>query len=291
MLDLKKDVKFVKGVGPNMVKLLNQLGIFNLGDLISYFPRDHEDRSKAKQIAYLEDGETALFEGIAVSRMSEIKIRKGLTLCKIVLRDETGTCTATWYNQPYLKQRFKVGETYKFYGKVNNKYGKIDVQSPVFDEITADKNTGKIIPIYPLTYGLSQNVIRKIIEAGMLEVKGKLEETLPKYLLDTYNLSDINSAISEIHFPENFEKFNVARKRLVFEELLVMQLALLNLKSKYVKNEKGISFSKDINMSDVIDKLDFKLTKAQLRVLEEIDNDMEKDTPMNRLLQGDVGSR
>jgi len=291
MLDLSKDVKFVKGVGPNRVKLLNQLGIFTLYDLITYFPREHEDRSKAKEIAYLQDGETVLFEGYVVSRMSEIRIRKGLTLYKLIIRDGTGTCTATWYNQPYLKQRFKVNEKYKFYGKINNKFGKIDVQSPTFEEIEKSKNTGKIIPIYPLTYGISQNVIRKIIESGILEVKDNLEETLPQYILDTYNLCDINNAISEIHFPKDFEKFNFARKRLVFEELLIMQLALLNLKSKYDENKKGIKFNKNIKMSDVINSLEFKLTKAQLRVLEEIDNDMEKEMPMNRLLQGDVGSR
>ena len=290
MVDLNKDVKFVKGAGPNRVKLLNQLGIFTLSDLIEYFPRGHEDRSKVKEIASLVDGETALFEAVVVNRMSEIKIRKGLTLCKLILRDETGTCTATWFNQPYLKQRFKTGECYKFYGKVNNKYGKIDIQNPVFDEITAEKNTGKIIPIYPLTYGLSQNIIRKIIEEGMAEVNGRLEETLPQYLIDTYNLCDINNAISGIHFPSSFEKFEFARKRLVFEELLIMQLALLNLKNKYSKNEKGIAFNKAVKMSDVIDTLEFRLTKAQLKVLEEIDNDMEKDIPMNRLLQGDVGS-
>lgn len=165
------------------------------------------------------------------------------------------------------------------------------MNSPVFDDVNSTKNTGKIIPLYPLTYNLSQNVIRQIIENGLKEVGESLEETLPSYLLDEYKLEDINSAMHNIHFPKDFAEYNKAKKRLVFEELLIMQLALLNLKTKYSVNKKGIEFRKDIKMQDVIEKLPFKLTKAQERVLEEIDRDMESENPMNRLLQGDVGSR
>lgn len=170
-------------------------------------------------------------------------------------------------------------------------FGFIEMNSPVFDNEYTNKNTGKIIPLYPLTYNLSQNVIRQVIENGLKEVKEDLEETLPKYLLDEYKLDDINKAIRNIHFPESFEEYNKAKKRLVFEELLIMQLALLNLKTKYSVNKKGIEFDKNVKMQDVIEKLPFKLTKAQIRVLEEIDKDMESENPMNRLLQGDVGSR
>jgi len=164
------------------------------------------------------------------------------------------------------------------------------MNSPVFDKQGENKNTGKIIPIYPLTYNLSQNTIRKIIETGINIVDNSLEETLPEYLMNEYNLFDINKAINKIHFPENFEEFKNARKRLVFEELLSMQLALLSLKQSYNKDIKGISFDKTAKMSDVINKLPFKLTGAQIRVLEEIDSDMESNKSMNRLLQGDVGS-
>lgn len=225
-----------------------------------------------------------------VSRMNEIKIRKNLTLCKLIVRDETGTCQITWYNQSYLKNNFKPNERYKFFGKVSNKYGKIDMQSPVFESEETSKNTGKIIPIYPLTYNLTQNSIRKIIENGLKEVDGKLEETLPDYMLDKYKLYNLNEAIHQIHFPDSFTSFNLARKRLVFEELLSMQLALLTLKNKYEIKKEGIKFDKEAKMSDIIDKIPFRLTKAQIRVLEEIDKDMESAKPMNRLLQGDVGS-
>ena len=221
--------------------------------------------------------------------LSISRIRNNMNICKLLVRDETGTASITWFNQPYLKGKFKVGETYRFYGKVKHKLGNPEFNSPVFDDTTS-KNTGKIIPLYPLTSRLSQNVIRQIIENGLNETKGNIAETLPEYLLEEYKLENLVTAINEIHFPKNFESYSRARKRLVFEELLGMQLALLNLKSKYQADMKGISFSKNVKISDMTNNLPFKLTGAQTRVLEEIESDMEKEKTMNRLLQGDVGS-
>ena len=166
------------------------------------------------------------------------------------------------------------------------------MNSPVFDEIENTNNTGKIIPIYPLTFSLTQNTLRKIIENGLQKVQeqGGLQETLPEYILDEYKLEKINEATKNIHFPEEFEDFKKARKRLVFEELLSTQLALLQLKNNNLTDKKGIQFNPEVHMSDVINALPFNLTKAQLRVLQEIDENMESDKSMNRLLQGDVGS-
>ena len=289
-MDLKKDVKYVKGVGPNRVQLLNKLGIFTLQDLITYYPRTYEDRSKPKAIAECINGEEVLIEAIACGKVSDVRL-KGKTMQRLMVRDETGSCTITWFNQGYLKNKFSIGQKYKFYGKVTNNYGKITMTSPVYDENQKNFNTGKIIPLYPLTYQLSQNVVRRIMEAGLDEVEGNLEETLPQYLLEEYNLQGLNDAIKQIHFPKELKDFEIARKRLVFEELLSIQLALLELKNSYQNDEKGIAFDKKVKMSDVIQQLPFSLTKAQLRVLEEIDSNMEARKPMNRLLQGDVGSR
>ncbi len=288
-MDLNKDVKFIKGVGPNRVKLLNKIGIYTLKDLITYYPRTYEDRSKPKNICECTNGEEALIEGIVCNRISEVRMH-GKTMQKLIIRDETMSANITWFNQSYLKSRFEVGKKYKFYGRINNQYGKISMTSPVFDDIDKDNNTGKIIPIYPLTFSLSQNVLRKIIENGLSEIEGKIEETLPEKMLKEYKLEELNKAIKEIHFPQEFKDFDKARNRLVFEELFAVQLALLELKNKYITEDKGIQFSKDAKISDIINELPFKLTKAQLKVLEEIDNNMESDKPMNRLLQGDVGS-
>ena len=289
MLDLNKDVKYVKTVGPNRVKLLNKLNIYTLKDLIEYYPRDYEDRSKPKNLYECIDGEEVLIEAMATGKINEM--HKGrMTISRLIVKDQTGTCCITWFNQGYLRDKFQPGRMYRFFGKISNKNGRLEMNSPVYDEIDQSKNTGKIIPIYPLTFELKQNTLRRIIENGLLEVKGQLPETLPEYILKENNLWDINNTIERIHFPVEFSDFNKARERLVFEELLTMQLALLKLKNNYEHETDGIQFSKDVHMSDVINMLPFRLTKAQLRVLEEIDRDMESNKPMNRLLQGDVGS-
>ena len=292
MQKLENEVQFIKGVGPTRAQLLQKLGIYTLEDLITYYPRDYKDRSKPKMIASLQDGEETLIEAMVVSKMNEQRIRKNMTIYKLIVRDETGTCILTWFNQKYLKNKFVLGQKYKFYGKVSIKYGRIEMNSPVYDADNTNKNTGKIIPLYPLTFGLYQNTIRQVMENAIeiVEKEDILKETLPQYILEQYHLEDIKKATKQIHFPDNFKEFEEARKRLVFEELLTMQLALMSLKNKYTKEEKGITFDKNVKMSDVINELPFRLTKAQLRVLEEIDNDMENSKPMNRLLQGDVGS-
>ena len=289
MIDLEKDVKYIKGVGPNRVKLLNKLGVFTLKDLITYYPRTYEDRSKPKSIIECLDGEEALIEGYVVGRLSDVRI-KGKTMQKLVIRDESGMATATWFNQSYLKNKFIQGKKYTFYGKINKYFGKTTINSPVFDVEGKNSNTGKIIPLYPLTFNLSQNTIRKIMENAIEIVEGNLQETIPEKLLKKYKLQEINEAIKNIHFPKNFNDFKGARNRLVFEELLSMQLALLELKNNYINNGEGIQFKKEIKMQDIINKLPFELTNAQKRVLKEINNDMESNKPMNRLLQGDVGS-
>ena len=289
MIDLDKDVKYIKGVGPSRVLLLNKLGIFTLKDLITYYPRTYEDRSKPKVICECEDGQEVLIEAIACGKISNVRIR-GKTMQKLVVRDETASVSITWFNQPYLRNIFVIGNKYKFFGKINKKNGKFTMTSPIFEGIEKVQNTGRIVPIYPLTFNLSQNNLRKIMESAIEITYGNLEETLPEYLIKEYKLEDINNAIKHIHFPDELKDFNIARNRLVFEELLSVQLALLELKNNYVNEEIGIQFSKDAKMSDVINSLPFKLTKAQLRVLEEIDNNMESKKPMNRLLQGDVGS-
>ena len=289
-MDLNKNVQFIKGVGEARAKLLNRLGIYELKDLITYYPRTYEDRSIPKKIEELVDGKEALIEVMPVTRVSEVRIRRNMTILKMNARDDTGVCQMTWFNQSYLKGMFKPGEYYKFYGKVSKKGNKVEMNSPVYDKAEDTKNTGRIIPIYPTTFKLSQTTLRKIIENGLSEMNGKIDESLPEYLIDEYKLLDLNTAVKQIHFPDSFDDFNLARKRLVFEELLSMQLALLALKNQYSKDVKGIAFDKDAKMSDVINKLPFSLTKAQLRVLEEIDSDMEREKPMNRLLQGDVGS-
>ena len=290
MIDLNKQVQFVKNVGPNRVKLLNKLNIYTLNDLITYFPRNYEDRSLPKKLSECDEKEDVLIRGEVITKVREIRARR-LNMYKFMIKsDDDEICEITFFNQRYIKDVIKLRHKYNFYGKVETKLGKYEMNSPVFDEMGSNKNTGKIIPIYPLTYKLSQNIIRKIIENGIDEVYGNLEETIPEYIIEKYKFLGINEAIKKIHFPESNSDFIRARNRLVFEELLSIELALLNLKQKNISDKKGISFDKNVMMDDVIKTLPFKLTNAQIRVLNEINDNMESNLPMNRLLQGDVGS-
>lgn len=290
MLDLNKNIQYIKGVGPARVKLLNKLGIYTLNDIINYFPRTYEDRSKTKKLSDIYDGEEILVIAKVITTVVVRKIRKGLTIYKVIVSDKTNNCEITWYNQEYIKNKIKKGNTYKFYGKVNSKFGKLEMNTPIVEEINISKNTGKIVPIYPSTNNLTQNVLRLIVENAIEEIKGQIKETLPDYILKEYNLCNLEYAIKKIHFPDNFSEYNIARKRLAFEEIMTMQLLLMKLKKSYNNELNGIQFDKNIKMSDVINDLPYKLTKAQLKVLEEIDSDMESKKCMNRLLQGDVGS-
>lgn len=290
MIDLKQSIQYIKGVGPSRVKILNYLGLYKLEDVIEYYPRAYEDRTKIKQIADMEDGEEGLISVTAVTSVTVMRLKRNMTMSRAIVRDDSDSCLVTWFNQPYIKDSIKAGESYKLYGRISRKNGKIEMNTPVFDRDGEQKNTGKIIPIYPTTKTLNENTLRRIIQNSLEMVNGKLEEDIPQYIIKEYQLQNINEAIQQIHFPDSFENMKKARTRFVFEELLSMQLALLKLKNQYNSEIRGINYSKNVKMSDVINVLPFNLTKAQIKVLEEIDKDMESTKPMNRLLQGDVGS-
>lgn len=290
MIDFNQDIQFIKGVGPARVELLHKLGINTLEDIITYFPREYEDRGNIKKIEELAIGETASFKATVASRMVETKIRPGMTIYKLVVRDDTGSMMLVWFNQTYLKNAFRFGEEYIFFGKVNGTFSRKEMQSPVFDKVGEQKNTGKIIPIYPLTQGITQNIIRGIIENAIKIVAGEIEEPFSEEFRKKYKLCEINEAIQKIHFPQKIAEFEDARKRIAFEELLIMQLGLLQLKRGKNINTSGISFIKDNGIEELINSLPFNLTNAQNRVWNEIEEDMQSNNIMNRLVQGDVGS-
>ncbi len=290
MVDINSNLQYLKGVGPARVEILNKLGLFKIDDIINYFPRDYEDRGSFKKICELVDGETATFKATVFSNVSETRIRQNMSIYKVILKDDTGNAIATWFNQPYIKKQLKVNNEYSFYGKIKNTLGRIEVSSPVFESSVVTKNTGKIIPIYPLTNGITQNVFRGIIEMALKEVNGTFKDVLPKWVIEQNGLKDINWAISHIHFPEKLDDFKIARERIAFEELLTMQLGLLRFKAQGNSEHEGISFNVDEKIELLINSLPYKLTNAQLRVWKEIEKDMRDSKSMNRLVQGDVGS-
>lgn len=288
---LKKPVHHLKGVGAKKAELFQRLGVFTVGDVITHFPRDYEDRRKLKKLVELQDGEQCSFEGIIASKVTESRPRKGLLISRISIRDETGVINGIWFNQSYLKNIFSEGEKYIFYGTIAKKRT-FEVVNPVYEKVNENGpvNTCKIIPIYPATGRLTQNSIRAVIRSA-LEYAGQTpEEILPLWILDEYGLTGFRHAINNIHYPESDEDFLKARERLVFEELLLLQLGLLTLKSATDDNRKAIRFKAASEVRKFISILPFQLTNAQIRVLTEIERDMESDAVMNRLVQGDVGS-
>lgn len=289
---LKADVQKVKGVGQARAKLLHKLGIYNIEDIITYYPRDYEDRSKLKKIGELVDGESCAFEGVIASRVTENRLRKGLVIYKVLIKDETGTITATCFNQHYISKVLRLGERFIFFGKIAGRFNTLEVQNPIYEkqEDREAKNILRIVPVYSSTANLSQNIIRGTIHNALEMVSGKLTEYLPQNVLREYRLSEINYSLQQIHFPRSDEDFKNARYRLVFEELFMLQLCLLSVKKAFENDKKGIEFSKVPEMEDFIKGLPFELTNAQRKVFAEIEKDMESCNVMNRLVQGDVGS-
>ena len=289
---LKKNVQYIKGVGEARSKLLHKLGIYTIEDIITYFPRDYEDRSKLKKINELVDGESCAFEGIIASKVTEHRFRKGLTMYKVLIKDGTGAITATWFNQHYIGKVLRIGESFIFFGKIAGRYKNLEVQSPVYEKFDSGeaRNILKIVPVYPSTYDLTQNTIRATISGALEIVNGKIEEFLPESILREHTLSEINYSIQQIHFPKSDEDFKNARYRLVFEELFLLQLCLLSVKKAFENDKKGIEFKSVPEMEDFVKTLPFKLTNAQKKVFQEIEKDMESSNIMNRLVQGDVGS-
>ncbi len=290
--ELRKPVRYLKGIGEVRAALFNRLGIFTVEDAISYFPREYEDRSRLKKIFELRDGESCSFMGTVASEVSETTPRKGLKLYKAFVMDQTGVITATWFNQRYIKSVLRRGVSYVFYGRINRKYRIFEVLNPVFEKLDGSelKNTCRIVPVYPSTSNLTQNMIRNAISNALKLVEGKLEDALPQWVRNRYNLSEINYSIRNIHFPLSEEDFKNARYRLAFEELLLLQLGLLRIKSALEESKEGIVFGKVPEMEEFIKSLPFNLTDAQKKVFKEIEQDMESPRVMNRLVQGDVGS-
>ena len=286
---LEKEVKYIKGVGPKKAEKFNKIGIFRIKDLIEYFPRAYDDRSIVKKLVDIEEGERVTVEASIVNSVYTRFIGKYKSISKVLISDGTEQAICIWFNQPYVTAQLKLDQTYRFYGKFTRKNGGLELTSPVFDVLEKAKNTGKIIPIYPLTSDIKSSVLRNSIDEVLKNID-KIEENLPDYIIKKYNLISYDAAVRKIHFPEKLMDVEKAHKRLAFNEFLSMQLGILKLREENISTKKGIKYSSNVKISEFINNLPFKLTDAQLRVVNEIDSDMENEKQMNRLLQGDVGS-
>lgn len=291
MRELQQDVQYLKGVGPNRARVLSHLEIKTIEDLLYYFPRSYQDRSKFKKIIDLISGEqeTVLAEVIG---KQEVKTRNRFTISKLVISDGFSLAYVVWFNQPYLLKNFRKGMQIMVFGKVERKMGEIQLLNAEI-EVVGEKEEplGGIFPIYPSTNGFSQKIWRLIIRNALAMVRCSLKEFLPKKIKNKYKLMGIEAALENIHFPKNMEWMEAARKRLVFEELFLFQLGLALQRNSIKSEKKGISHQlKGELINKLMDCLPFQLTAAQSKVLEEIKKDLQDHRPMTRLVQGDVGA-
>ncbi len=282
------DITYVKGVGEKKAKDLAKLGIKTTKDAILYFPRDYEDRSKITNPKDFMSDENVQVIGTPIKSVMNIRTRSRLTIQKTIIDCGNYKLDVVWYNMPYISKSIKMGEKYLFYGKLKGAFGKYELQTPEWSEYNGNIDMG-ILPIYSLTKNISNIYLRKVIKNALDKDLDKFENILTDDISLKYAFIEKQEALKNMHFPESFEKLEKAKDMLKYEELFILQLALMYIKGENSKKD-GIQFSKDVYISDVIDKLPFKLTNAQLRVIEEIDNDLESDKSMERLLQGDVGS-
>jgi len=291
-LKISDSIKWVKGVGPRKAKLLSLLNVTTVNDFLYLSPRKYLDRSIIKRIINIRVNDEVTVEGKVVSINSK-RTRKGKLLCDVTVYDGTGMITGRWFNQSWVKDKFNNGDRVIFSGKVDFFRG-IYISNPDYEFLTEEEteliHTGRIIPVYPLTKSLRQRFMRRTINYIIKDLSGEIRDPFPLTILKKYKLISLEKALFNIHFPLTQNILKKARERLAFDELFYLQL-FLALERNKLKEKKGISFDANSDLEkDFVSALPFELTLSQKRVLSEIKKDLEKPYPMNRLLQGDVGS-
>ncbi len=289
MAELSDDIRYLKGIGEQRAKLLAKLDICTLRDLISYFPRGYEDRSKTVPIAALSPDEPACFSGIVAAEPTLSRVRRGMELVKLRVVDDSGAIDITYFNQSYVRQQLKAGQGYIFYGKMIVDGFRRSMTNPLFEpEDSPGTVTGRIVPLYRLTSGISQKVLMSSVRRALDECESKIPDALPSAVSESYGLCRAAYAYENIHFPPDFAALELARRRLIFEELFVLSCALTRMKQSRVKKSGIIVSTPDLN--EFYSGLPFAATGAQQRAILEAARDMAGGSSMNRLIQGDVGS-
>lgn len=284
---LSSPVNELKGVGPKKAELLNKLNINTVADLLGYYPRTYQDRTNIARIIELRDGEEALVSGrITRSVLTGNPYRKP-TLHILVEDGSSVPLEVLFFNGKWLQSSLKIGEDYSFFGKAEVRFGKYTMLHPEYSKGDIEESDA-VLPIYPLTEGLRQSDLRKWMKAA-LETVDEGEEYLPESLVKEYGLCPYGYAVKNLHFPKDRKRFAESKYRLVFDELLMLQIGLLYLREGE-EREKGIAFPKDVTTEEFVSTFPYSLTGAQGRVVKEIIKDMESPKPMSRLVQGDVGS-
>ena len=285
-------VKYVKGVGPVREKYLNLLGIYTIRDLLFYPPRKYIDSSLVKSIAQAKTGEDVTIIGEVVDAF--VKRARRMKIGTVVVYDGTGTISAKWFNQDWVVKYFKKGETVSMSGKISMFGFEKQIISPEYEKLEREDyqfiHTGRIVPVYRINKFLTQRSFRRYVKNAIERYVDWVEEYLRDEERERLNLIGLRDALKKLHFPEKKEDVDIAVKRLAFDELFFVEL-FLRLQKIDAQRKKGIAFNTSSNLAEkLLHSLPFKLTDEQVRVIDEIRGDMAKPVPMQRLLQGDVGS-
>ena len=284
---LEDHVRFVRGIGPKKAELLQKLGIEALADAIACYPRGYEDRTRITPIAELRDGEKQCIHAIVGAQPSTAHIRKGMDVTRCKVFDSSGSLTLRFFNNRYAAAALEVGKEYAFYGKVQAE-GRSDVMlAPEFEPVSRESRTGRILPVYPLTAGLSQKDLYRVTDAAM-QAAGDVKDFLPEDIRNRQKLPPLGEALSDIHRPQTMEQAQQARHRMVFEELFLLSCGMRFLRSG--REGKQGARLRDLSLRAFYRALPFALTGAQQRAIEACTMDIAAGKPLRRLVQGDVGS-
>jgi ATP-dependent DNA helicase RecG len=289
MPELDTDVRYIRGIGEQRAKSLGKLGIHSLRDLVSYFPRDYEDRTAIRPISALLPDETACVKAMVASEPRLSHVRSGMDLVKLRVVDESGALDITYFNQSYIKSQLIAGETYVFCGRAGGDPVRKTMTNPLFErEDAAGVVTSRIVPVYRLTAGISQKLLMNAVESGLQACGDILPDVLPERVRAAHELAGAGFSYHNIHFPADFEALRLSRKRLIFEELFLLACAM-----GYLRGERGQTEGLRLEAPDPEEffaSLPFTPTGAQKRAVRAALEDMRSGYVMNRLVQGDVGS-
>ena len=288
MARLTDPITILKGIGPTMAKRFAALNIYTLGDLICHFPRGYEDRTKLLPIEKMEVDVPACFKAMVMNTPRTAHIRKGLDLTRVQVADHTARLTLTFFNNKFAAEQLQYGREYIFYGTLTGDFVGYNMTNPVFEALDSQPvTTRRVLPIYPLTAGLSNAALLKAVRQA-LSICDTPAEIIPESVRREFGILDAQRAYYAIHEPANMAEAELAKKRLIFEEFFVFSAGLSLMRSS--RAEKKTIPYKNLNLSSFVNALPFSLTGAQNRAIHEIVSDFASGAPMNRLVQGDVGS-
>ena len=288
MARLSDPITILKGIGPAKAKQFQNLNIFTLQDLICHFPRGYEDRTKLVTIDKLESDTPACFKAMVMNTPRTHNIRKGLDITRVQIADHTARLNVTFFNNRFAADTLQYGKEYIFYGAVTGDYAGYGMTNPVFEAMDAAPiTTRRVLPIYPLTAGLTNAAVLKAVKQA-LAICDTPPEVLPEWVRQRYGILGADRAYYAIHEPASMAEAEMAKKRLIFEEFFIFSAGLALMRA--ARAEKKATPYRDTDLSDFYNALPFTLTGAQSRAIEEILEDLASGAPMNRLVQGDVGS-